>query len=100
MMTRRLVLAVCGLLTVSLLAVTPARAQAYGNEWINFAQQYYKIPVVQRGIYRLTFQDLQRAGVPIATVDPRRIQIFHRGEEQAIVVAGEADAFFNEADYV
>ena len=83
-----------------LLCASGAWAQNYGNEWINYAQQYYKIPVTQRGIYRLTYQELQRAGIPLATIDPRRIQVFHRGTEQAITVAGEADAFFNETDYV
>jgi hypothetical protein len=85
---------VCTLLTIN------SFGQSYGNEWINYAQQYYKLPVTQRGIYRLTYQELQQAGLPVATVDPRRIQIFHRGVEQAIVVTGEADAFFNEADYI
>ncbi len=74
--------------------------QSYGNEWINYAQQYYKIPITQKGIYRLTYQNLQQLGLPLANIDPRRIQIFHRGVEQAILVAGEADAFFNENDYV
>ncbi|MDJ1485963.1 C25 family cysteine peptidase [Cytophagaceae bacterium YF14B1] len=74
--------------------------QNYGNEWINYAQQYYKIPITQRGMYRLTYQELQQLGLPLANVDPRRIQIFHRGVEQAITVSGEADAFFNENDYI
>jgi hypothetical protein len=56
----------------------------FGNEWINFSQQYYKIPVTQNGIYRLTYNDLSTAGVPVNTIDPRRIQIFRRGVEQSI----------------
>jgi hypothetical protein len=87
-------------LALCLVAVLSVSAQNYGNEWINYAQQYYKIPVTQRGIYRLTYQELQQAGLPLATIDPRRIQIFHRGVEQSIVVAGEGDAFFNETDYI
>ena len=54
----------------------------YSNEWINYAQTYFKIPVAQTGIYRITFQDLQNAGFPL--VDPRTIQLYHRGQEQAI----------------
>lgn len=56
----------------------------FGNEWINFSQQYYKIPVTQTGIHRLTYNDLSTAGVPVNSVDPRRIQIFRRGVEQSI----------------
>jgi hypothetical protein len=60
-----------------------ANAQ-FGNEWINFNQSYYKIPVIKKGIHRLTYDDLSTAGVPVNTIDPRRIQIFRRGVEQSI----------------
>ncbi len=76
-----------------------ANAQ-YQNEWINFSQQYYKILTAKQGIYRLTYSDLQNAGVPVASIDPRMIQIFHRGKEQSIHVQGQADAVFNLEDYV
>ncbi len=59
------------------------QAQRFGNEWIRFDQQYFKIPVTQKGIYRITASDLQAAGFPVAAVDPRRIQLYHRGFEQA-----------------
>ena len=59
-----------------------------------FNQQYYKIPVAKDGIYRLTYTDLQNAGFPVGSIDPRRIQIFHRGVEQRITVQGEGDAVF------
>ncbi len=77
-----------------------ASAQTFGNEWINFNQQYWKIPTTRTGIYRLTRSDLQSAGFPVATVDPRRIQLFHRGQEQSIFVNGEGDAVFNQGDFV
>ncbi|MBK5277957.1 MAG: hypothetical protein JJE09_03735, partial [Bacteroidia bacterium] len=76
-----------------------SRAQI-SNSWIDFGQSYYKIPISKDGIYRLTYSDLQAAGFPVNSVDPRRIQIFHRGIEQAIVVQGQADAVLNTADYL
>jgi hypothetical protein len=79
---------------------TSLSAQTLGNEWINFSQQYYKIPVSQTGIYRIMQSDLVAAGFPVAAVDPRRIQLFHRGEEQAIFINGEADANFQANDYI
>jgi Peptidase family C25 len=73
---------------------------AFSNEWIKFEQQYFKIPVAKDGIYRLTFANLQASGFPVGTVDPRLIQIFHRGQEQSIIVQGEADAKFDATDYI
>ncbi len=72
----------------------------FGNEWIEAGQPYYKIKVGQRGIHRLTNAWLTAAGVPLTTLDPRRLQLWRRGQEQAIYVAGEADGTFNAADYV
>ncbi|QOI97526.1 MAG: hypothetical protein HRU69_08500 [Flammeovirgaceae bacterium] len=82
-----------------LAAVIPAFSQ-HGNEWIRFNQFYYKIPVAQTGLYRITYTDLQNAGFPVWSVDPRRLQLFHRGEEQAIYIEGESDAVFNVTDYI
>jgi hypothetical protein len=65
-----------------LISVTGAFAQ-YGNDWIRFNQQYFKISTAKEGIYRLTYADLQVAGFPVGS-DSRRIQLFHRGIEQAI----------------
>lgn len=71
-----------------------------GNEWINFSQSYYKIPTAKDGIYKLTYTDLQAAGFPVGSVDPRRMQLFHRGVEQAMFVQGQADAVLNPTDYL
>ena len=70
------------------------------NSWIDFSQSYYKIPVAKDGIYKLTYSALQAAGFPVGSVDPRRMQIFHRGIEQAIFVQGQADAVLNTSDYL
>jgi len=72
----------------------------YANTWITPGQQYYRIAVADKAVYRLTHGDLQNAGVPVGSVDPRQIQIFHRGVEQAILVAGQADAVFDASDYI
>jgi len=70
------------------------------NSWIDFSQSYYKISIAKDGIYKLTYSDLQAAGFPVGSVDPRRIQIFHRGVEQAILVQGQSDAVLNASDYL
>jgi len=77
------------------------RAQAqFGNEWINYGQPYLKVQTAKDGIYRLTYSDLQSAGFPVAGVDPRRLQLFHRGVEQAIAVQGQSDAKLDPGDYL
>jgi len=86
------------LVILSLFAVN-AQAQM-GNEWINFGQSYFKIPVAKDGIYKLTYLDLQTAGFPVGTTDPNKIQLFHRGIEQALYVDGASDGQFNPVDFI
>lgn len=83
-----------------LISVSPAQAQTFGNEWINYSQTYYKIPVVEKGIYRIRVSDLTVAGFPVSSVNPQTLQLFHRGAEQAILVSGEQDGRMDENDYV
>ncbi len=82
------------------LHVSQAQGQNVGNEWIDFNQTYYKIPVAQEGIYRISYDDLVAAGFPLATTDARKIQLFHRGVEQAIEIVGEGDARIDPGDYI
>lgn len=88
-------------LLLSLISVAAtAQKPVFGNEWINYQQTYYKIPVAQKGLYRVTFSDLQKAGLSLTSLDPKTLQLFHRGVEQAILVEGEADGKFDAADYI
>ncbi len=82
------------------LAFTSQGAAQYANHWIDFAKTYYKVSVATDGAYRLSYADLQNAGFPVASIDPRRVQLFHRGVEQAIIVQGQADAKFDPGDYI
>ncbi|WP_375445083.1 C25 family cysteine peptidase [uncultured Fibrella sp.] len=77
-----------------------AQKTVFGTEWINYQQTYYKIPVAQKGLYRITANDLQKAGLPLTGLNPKTLQLFHRGVEQAILVEGEADGKFDTADYI
>ncbi|HEY4799607.1 MAG TPA: C25 family cysteine peptidase, partial [Bacteroidia bacterium] len=75
-----------------------SQPQKYWNEWINFSQSYFKIPITKNGIYRIDSLTLAHAG--ITAVDPRNFQLFFRGQEQYIYVKGEADGVFNSSDYL
>ncbi len=88
------------ILTVTVLPTCILNAQAIGNEWIDFDQEYYKIPVGKDGIYRISYNDLQDIGFPVTSIDPQRLQLFHRGEEIAISVEGQDDGQFNTQDFI
>lgn len=77
-----------------------AQPSPAGNEWITYSQSYYKIPIVQSGLYRITSLDLQKRGVVVQAIDPKTIQLFHRGKEQAIQVVDETDGRFDPDDYI
>jgi len=68
---------------------TIGKAQSYANEWIDYNQQYFKIHISQDGIYRIPYTTLLSAGIPVGSIDPRNVQIFHNGEEQYIYIHGE-----------
>ena len=65
-------------------AALTAWSQPYGNEWIKFNQQYFKIKLAEDGVYRINAAALQQAGVPVTTIAASRIKIFRRGQEIAV----------------
>lgn len=75
-------------------------AQQYGNEWINFNQEYYKIKIAEDGIYRIDYNTLQSYGFPVSSVNPVNIQVFGRGQELPIFIQGESDGSFDQGDYI
>lgn len=54
----------------------------------------------ERGLYRLSYDDLLAAGVPLATVDPRSFIMTLRGQPVQIQVPGEEDGVFDLDDRV
>lgn len=84
-----------------LLTTLAANAQVtYGNEWIDYSQQYYKFPIVKEGIYRIDSAALANAGIPISTINPHNLQLFGRSQQIAVYVQGEDDNVFNSGDYI
>jgi hypothetical protein len=71
-----------------------------GQEWIDFGSTYFKVQVAKDGIYRINYSDLQSAGIPVGSIDPKTLRLFHRGVEQAIHVDGESDSQLDPADYI
>ena len=77
-----------------------AKAQPYGNEWINYSQKYYKFYIVADGVYRIDSASLANSWLNVSTLDPRNFQIFGRGKEIPIYVKGESDGVLNSGDYI
>jgi hypothetical protein len=72
----------------------------YGFEWIKPDQPYYKFLIGQDGVVRIPYLTLQNAALNMATLDPRKIQVFNNGKEQRIFVKGEQDGIFDVNDFI
>jgi len=83
-----------------LFVVSYVHAQQYGNEWIDYNQEYYKVKTGKNGIHRLTYDNLLEAGLPVTAIDPRNLQLIHRGEEVSIYIEGEDDGVFDSGDFI
>jgi hypothetical protein len=83
-----------------LLSAWVLKAQNHGNEWIEFTQQYFAVPIHENGVYRVDYNTMLNAGVPLGSFDPRSFQVFARGEEQPIFVRNQASGVFNPGDYL
>jgi hypothetical protein len=80
----------------------------YPNGFLN----WYKIKIESTGVYKITYDDLSRAGIPIRTIDPRTIRLYNIGEctsnvyypdtmiEIPIYLSGEADSSFDKKDFI
>lgn len=92
------------LLIAFLLQSAFAISQPYGNEWVNASQPHFYFNIHQEGVYRISYQTLNDAlaaeGFNLGNIDPRNIQVFARGEEQHVLVAGEADGTFDAIDFI
>jgi len=84
---------------VLFLIVFQAKAQ-YGNEWIDYNRSYYKIQIAQEGIYRLSYQTLVDAGIPVNGIDAKTFQLYHRGIEQAIFIENQGASQIEPGEYL
>jgi hypothetical protein len=89
--------------------LNPEAAQWTGDLARSFSQQsmsaastgpIFKVKVVETGLYALTYNDLQNAGLPVTTLDPRTLKLSHGypRQEVAILIEGEADGIFHLGD--
>jgi len=63
-------------------------------------EQSWRITVGAEGMYQLSYDELDAAGVLDASPDPHNFQMYHLGNEIAIEVIGEEDSVFNSDDSI
>lgn len=74
-------------------------AQEVGNAWIDYSRQHWHFSVIQDGLYRLSYAELQAAGFPV-NADPDMFRVFGRGQEAHIAVVDGGDGTFGPGDYI
>lgn len=79
-------------------------AQQFGNEWINYSQNYYYFPITNSGIHRLNYNELANAlsgtGQSISSIPTSQFQIFARENEVPIHIEDGGDGILDPGDYI
>ncbi len=88
---------------------TPNRMSAAAGEGVGAAAAAvpwappalgWRVKVQADGFYRLTYVELNAAGLPLTKLDPRTFKLYHGGSEAAIHVEGQADGRFDATDTI
>uniref|UniRef100_A0A832DH05 Gingipain domain-containing protein n=1 Tax=Ignavibacterium album TaxID=591197 RepID=A0A832DH05_9BACT len=78
-------------------AITNNITQEY---WYNPTLNYFKIFFREKGLYRITFEELVNSGVPISGgVETSKLTLFGQGEIVPIDVVDGGDGIFDAGDY-
>ncbi len=72
----------------------------YGNEWIDYAQNYYSLKIAEDGIYKIDYNTLVASGVPVSTISSANFQLFGFEKEQAIYIEDGGDNSIDNGDYI
>lgn len=91
-------------------------AEVYVPNSVLAAGIWYKFAVAADGIHQLSYEDLKKAGIDVASINPRNLRIYGNGggmlpeanaakriddlKENTIVVFGEEDGRFDPGDYL
>jgi hypothetical protein len=71
---------------------------SFGQTWIHYGQPYYKILTAKDGIYRIDDHTLRQSGIDPQMINPQFLQLYHRGQEVAILITGEEDGRWDQDD--
>ena len=100
---------------MSLVALS-INSQECANESVLAKHSWYKIPIVEKGFYRITYSDLEELGIDMKNINPKNISVFGNVNgilpesnkvlnyddltEMNIIVSGEDDGVFDEDDHI
>jgi hypothetical protein len=73
------------LLSGTLFLFPEAKAQNYGNEWINFSNTYFKFKIAREGLYRISKTQLDALG--LGSVTGNQFAVFREGQEVPVYVS-------------
>ncbi|NBX39792.1 MAG: hypothetical protein EBR54_10360, partial [Flavobacteriia bacterium] len=75
-------------------------AQTFGNEWINYSQKYYAIPITQTGIHKISYQTLISAGIPVNSIPLNTFQVFGRQKEQPLYIPDNFNNVLDPGEFI
>src|SRR6476620_5361314 len=75
-----------------------AKAQPYGNEWINYSINYYKFKVGKTSLYRIPYTVLTSMGIPANELKGTDFKLFRNGKEVPLYVTTNGQ--FSASDYI
>lgn len=83
----------------------PLFSQSYGNEWINYNQNYFEFPITESGIHRINYSEINNAvsdlGVNINSISNSGYQIFGREKEVSIeIIDNNSNGLIDSNDYI
>jgi len=63
-------------------------SQNYANDWIDYSQSYYRIPITKEGVYRVTKADLLKFNINTTEFDERNLEMYYKGQKVPIYYSG------------
>ncbi len=85
------------IIAILLFVTTMVVAQPYGNEWVDFSKNYYKIPTWTNRVYRVTQPSLFAVGLPTTTLGSE-LRLYKNGVQIPILVS--TNGTFGVNDYI
>ena len=78
------------LFTSLLLSTYFIKGQQYGNEWINYNQNYFHFSITQTGVHRLYHNEINNAlnqqGIDLNQITHSQFQIYGREQEVSLLI--------------
>ncbi len=74
-------------------------SQDFGQKWINTEQQYVKVQVAEKGLYKVSYELLKANNLGPDFFQAKKLQLWHRGNQQNIFIQASGD-ILSEGDYL